>query len=177
MKSTPPTWLRILLGIVLILGGIFVLGDVALATLISTLFIGWAAIIVGVFEIAHAFWSKGWGGILWQILLGVLYIAFGVIVVNQPVSGALILTFALGLVFLMSGGLRVIVAWRHWAMAGWVMLLSGIFGILAGFIILSGWPESSIWVVGVLLGVDLIAHGVAWLTYGWVPARRLQNFQ
>ncbi|WEX10751.1 HdeD family acid-resistance protein [Chelativorans sp. AA-79] len=168
----PPTWLRVLLGIVLIVGGIFVLGDVALATLVSTLFIGITAIVVGAFEIIHAFWTKGWGGFVWQILLGVLYIVFGWMVVSQPVSGALILTFALGLVFLASGIVRIVVAFKHWSEAGWLMLLSGVFGILAGFIILSGWPASTIWVLGLLLGIDLITHGVAWLTYGWLPASR-----
>jgi uncharacterized membrane protein HdeD (DUF308 family) len=168
----PPTWLRVLLGIVLILGGLFVLGDIALATLVSTLFIGFTAIVVGAFEIIHAFWTKGWGGFIWHVLLGALYIIFGWMVVNQPVSGALVLTFVLGLVFLASGIVRIIVAFRQWAEAGWLMLVSGIFGILAGLIILSGWPTSSIWVLGLLLGIDLIAHGVAWLTYGWLPSAR-----
>jgi uncharacterized membrane protein HdeD (DUF308 family) len=168
----PPTWLRVLLGIVLIVGGLFVLGDIGLATLVSTLLIGFTAIVVGAFEIIHAFWTKGWGGFVWHILLGVLYIIFGWMVVRQPVSGALILTFALGLIFLASGIVRIIVAFRHWAEAGWLLLISGIFGILAGLMILSGWPASSIWVLGLLLGIDLILHGVAWLTYAWAPSAR-----
>jgi uncharacterized membrane protein HdeD (DUF308 family) len=168
----PPTWLRVSLGIVFILGGIFVLGDVALATLVSTLFIGVTAIVVGAFEIVHAFWTKGWGGFIWQILLGALYIAFGLMVVNQPVSGALILTLVLGLVFLASGIVRIIVAFRHWSEAGWLMLVSGAFGILAGLIIITGWPTTGIWVLGLLLGIDLISHGVAWLIYGRLPEAR-----
>ena len=75
--STPPAWVRVLLGVVLILAGIFVLGDVALATIVSTMFIGYTAIVAGAFEIIHAFWTKGWGGFIWQIVLGILYIAFG----------------------------------------------------------------------------------------------------
>lgn len=166
----PPKWLRILLGIVLILGGIFVVGDLALATLVSTLLIGFTAIVMGAFEIIHAFWTKGWGGFLWQILLGALYIVFGWIVVSQPVSGALILTYVLGLVLLASGIVRIIVAFTHWSKAGWLMLVSGVFGILAGLIILTGWPATGIWVLGLLLGIDLISHGVAWLTRGWLPS-------
>ena len=105
--SVPPTWLRVLLGVVFILGGVLVLGDVALATFVSTLVIGITAIAMGAFEIIHAFWSKGWGGFLWQVLLGILYIIFGSTVINQPVSGALILTLVLGLVFLASGIARI----------------------------------------------------------------------
>jgi len=168
----PPTWLRILLGIVLIAGGLFVLGDVALATLISTLLIGCTAIVVGAFEIIHAFWTKGWGGFAWQLLLGALYVAFGWMVVSQPVSGALVLTYVLGLIFLASGVVRIVVAFRHWSDAGWLMLISGLFGIVAGLIVLLGWPMSGLWVLGLLLGIDLITHGIAWLAYAWLPSTR-----
>jgi uncharacterized membrane protein HdeD (DUF308 family) len=168
----PPTWLRVLLGIVLILGGLFVLGDVTLATFISTLFIGYTAIVVGAFEIIHAFWTKGWGGFAWQLLLGALYVAFGVMVVSQPVSGALILTFVLGLMLLASGLVRIFTGVRNWGSLGWMMIISGAFGVIAGLIILTGWPTTGIWVLGLLLGIDLIAHGVAWLTYAWAPAAR-----
>jgi uncharacterized membrane protein HdeD (DUF308 family) len=170
--TTPPTWVRILLGVVLILAGLFVLGDVTLATLVSTLFIAAMAIAAGAFEIIHAFWTKGWGGFLWQILLGALYIGFGLVLWSQPVSGALILTYALGLMLAISGLVRAFLSVTHWQEAGWLMLLSGVFGILAGVVIITGFPMSGLWVLGLLLGIDLISHGVAWLTYAWLPATK-----
>jgi uncharacterized membrane protein HdeD (DUF308 family) len=81
-----PLWARILLGIVFIVAGAFVLGDLALATLISTIFIGAMAIAAGAFEIVHSFWTKGWGGFLWQIFLGLAYIVIGFILLTQPVG-------------------------------------------------------------------------------------------
>jgi uncharacterized membrane protein HdeD (DUF308 family) len=170
--SAPPFWVCVLLGIVMILAGILVLGDVVLVTVISTIFIGWVSIAAGAFEIVHAFWTKGWGGFVWQILLGILYIAFGVVLVSQPVASALILTYVLGLMLLMSGIIRILLGFSHWREAGWIMLLSGAFGILAGLVILTGFPMTGLWVLGFLLGIDLISHGVAWLTYAWQPAAR-----
>ncbi len=170
VSYVPPTWVRVLLGMILILGGVIVLGDVALATLVSALLIGFTAIAVGAFEIVHAFWTKGWGGFFWQILLGGLYIAFGLLVVNQPASGALVLTFVLGLMLLASGVVRIVMAIRNWRDMGWVMAISGLLGVLAGLIILMGWPISGLWALGLLLAVDLLSHGVAWLTYGWLPS-------
>jgi uncharacterized membrane protein HdeD (DUF308 family) len=167
----PPTWLRILLGIVMILAGIFVLGDVVMASLLSAWFIGMMAIVAGAFEIVHAFWTKGWGGFIWQILLGALYVAFGIMMVSQPAAGALVVTYALGLIILASGLLRIFLGFKHWRESGWVMLLSGVIGVAAGLVILVGWPASGLWVLGLVLGVDLIMHGVAWLTHGWLPAR------
>ena len=81
-RPAPSFWICVLLGIVMIGAGILVLGDIMLVTLISTIFIGWVSIFTGAFEIVHAFWTKGWGGFLWQVLLGVLYVAFGAVLVS-----------------------------------------------------------------------------------------------
>ena len=170
-SSTPPTWVRVLLGIILSLAGIFILGDVALAPLFSTIFIGAMAIVAGTFEIVHALWTKGWGGLAWQIVLGAVYVALGIVLVGQPLSD-LMLTYVLGLLLLLSGIVRILLGFSHWKNVGWIMLLSGAFGVLAGLVILSGFPKLTFWLLGLLLGIDLISHGVAWLTYGWLPADR-----
>jgi uncharacterized membrane protein HdeD (DUF308 family) len=170
--SRPPFWVCVLLGIAMILAGLIVLGDVVLVTVISTVFIGAAAIAIGAFEVIHAFWTKGWGGFIWQVLLGILYIAFGLVILSQPVASALILTYVLGLTLLLSGVIRILLGFSHWKEAGWIMLLSGLFGILAGLVILTGFPMTGLWVLGFLLGVDLITHGLGWLSYAWQPTAR-----
>src|SRR5215813_1029496 len=168
--TAPSLWLRILLGIVLIVAGAFVLGDLALATLISTIFIGAMAIAAGVFEIVHSFWTKGWGGFLWQILLGLAYIVIGLVLFTQPAGGALALTWVLGVVFVVSGIARMYVSIRNWAQAGWLLLISGLLGILVGLYILIGWPATGLWVIGFLLGIDLLFHGLGWLGFARQPA-------
>src|SRR6266403_1625095 len=70
------------------------------------------------------------------IVLGVLYIVGGIVLVSQPVAGSLILTYVLGVVLFASGCVRLYVGIRYWAEAGWLIFLSGIFGILAGLVIL-----------------------------------------
>ena len=168
----PSFWVCVLLRLVMILAGFLVLGDVMLVTVISTMFIGWVSIFTGAFEIVHAFWTRGWGGFLWQVLLGILYVAFGVVLVGQPVASALILTYVLGLALLISGIVRIVLGITHWREAGWIMLLSGVFGVLAGLVILTGFPMTGLWVLGFLLGVDLISHGIGWLAYAWLPTAR-----
>jgi uncharacterized membrane protein HdeD (DUF308 family) len=167
--SAAPLWARILLGIVFIVAGAVILGDLALATLISTLFIGAVAIAAGAFEIIHSFWTKGWGGFLWQILLGLAYIVIGFILLTQPVGGALALTWVLGVVFVASGIARAYVGVRNRAQAGWLLLISGLLGIFAGLVILVGWPATGLWVIGFLLGIDLVLHGVGWLVFARPP--------
>jgi len=170
--GSPPLWVCALLGIVMIVAGIAALSDVVFATIISVKLIGLTAIAAGAFEIAHAFWTKGWGGFLWQIVLGALYLAFGLVLLSQPASGALILTYFLGAVLFASGVIRCVLSFAHWRQNGWMMLISGIFGLLAGVLILFGFPTISVWALGFLLGVDLISHGLAWLLYALQSVRR-----
>ncbi len=50
-------------------------------------------------------------------------------------------------------------------------MLSGLFGIVAGLIILTGFPASGLWLLGLLLSFDLLSHGIGWLIYAlWRPA-------
>jgi uncharacterized membrane protein HdeD (DUF308 family) len=41
------------------------------------------------------------------------------------------------------------------------MLAAGTVTLLAGIIVLAGWPLNSLWLIGMLLAVDLAFHGVA----------------
>ena len=44
---------------------------------------------------------------------------------------------------------------------GWGILFSGLLAVLAGGLIPAEWPSSGLWVLGFLLGIDLIVHGIA----------------
>jgi len=168
-------WLYLLLGIVLVIGGFIVLGDVTLASVISAIVIAWALLIVGVIQVVHAFSATGWKGFLFDLLLGALYIAAGYILLANPLAATIKLTLILGIIWLVSGVLRIVLAGVLWRDAGWILLLSGIVGVLAGGVIISEWPQSGLWVLGLVLGVDLLFHGFAWIAYSFsLPSRRPQ---
>jgi len=167
-------WLYLLLGIVLVIGGFVVLGDVTVASVISALVISWALLIVGIFQVVHAFSATGWKGFLLDLLLGALYIAAGYILLANPLAATIKLTLLLGIIWLVSGLLRIVLAGVLWREAGWILLLSGIIGVLAGGIIISEWPQSGLWVLGLCLGVDLLFHGFAWIAYAFsLPSRQV----
>ena len=49
---------------------------------------------------------------------------------------------------------------------GWLLLLSGLVGVLAGLVILFKWPLSGLWVFGLAIGLDLVLHGLWWVVSG-----------
>lgn len=156
-------WTNAAIGIVFILAGIFVLGDLALATVISALVIGIAIVCAGFMEIVLAVWAGGWRGFLWQTTLGILYIVFGCLLISLPVLGSALLTGVLGIVLVMSGLGRMSLSRSYLSNDRWMMFISGLFGLMAGFLILIRWPSTGLWVIGAFVGVDLILHGIGWL--------------
>jgi uncharacterized membrane protein HdeD (DUF308 family) len=166
IETSPPSFgVCALLGFVLIAAGIVALSDVVFATTISVKLIGITVIAAGVFEGFHAFWTKGWGGFVWQIMLGAIYLAFGLVLLSEPDSAAPILVYLLGALLLASGMIRSILSFAYWRQNGWMMLVSGVFGILAGAWLLFGNNTISAWGIGFLLGIVLLSHGLAWLLY------------
>lgn len=183
--DTPPTSVRVVLGGVMLLAGLVVLTDVAFASVVTPGFIGAAAILVGTFEIVHALWARRWGALSWQTLLGFLYIALGLMLANVVGSRAmeiltnvvarslrtqeLLQSYTIGLLFIFSGIVRILVSIRHWREAGWTMMLSGAFGAGAGLVILADFPWMGLWILAILLGIDFLVHGVAWLRFSYFP--------
>jgi uncharacterized membrane protein HdeD (DUF308 family) len=53
----------------------------------------------------------------------------------------------------------------------WVVL-SGIVTLLVGLIILAHWPVSSLFVLGIFLGVDLVFAGASWIGIGLALRKR-----
>ena len=162
-----PWWAYGLLGLILLVGGFFVLGHAVLASIVTAIFFAAAMLVGGVFEIIHAFWAKGWGGFLLSLLVGLLYIVGGVVLLSDPVATSLVLTLLLAAVLIVSGIFRIVLAYRFWQRWGWILLFSGAVAIIAGLVILSGFPATGIVVLGLCLGIDLVMHGVAWMVYAW----------
>lgn len=168
-------WKATLLGVIFILAGIFVLGNVVAATVISAIVFGFALIVAGGFEIFHSFWAPRWGGLFFRLLVGLLYVIAGAILVADPLTASVVMTLVFAGVLIASGIVRFALAFKYWQRAGWLLLSSGIIGVLAGLIVLAKWPISGLWVFGLVVGVDLLVHGVWWVVSGWMARPELRT--
>jgi len=124
-------------------------------------------VVAGIGEIIHAFAIRSWGRFALWLLLGVLYVVAGISVYVNPLLAASFLTLILGAALVASGLLRIVIAFqmRSGTPWGWVVL-SGVITLLLGGIILFHWPASSLFVLGVLLGIDLMFIGFGWILVG-----------
>ena len=162
------------LGVIFMIAGVIALGSVVMATVSAVLIVGIMMIMAGVAEIIAAFNVKDWGKFALWMLLGLLYVAAGVICIVDPLAAAVILTLMVGAALVVGGILRMVLAWnmreagKPW---GWV-LVSGIISLLLGLEIIAQWPYSGVYVLGIFLGIDLIFIGSGWLAIGLALKRR-----
>jgi uncharacterized membrane protein HdeD (DUF308 family) len=55
----------------------------------------------------------------------------------------------------------IVMRFPNW---GWA-LVSGIAAFALGIILLRNWQSTSLWFLGFAVGVDLIFHGISWITF------------
>ena len=156
------------LGVVYLLAGLIALGSVVMATVASVFVVGVMMIVAGVAEVFSAFQIKSWGKFLLWVLLGVLYILAGFVTFENPLLAAALLTLILGASLVASGIMRIILGFGMKRETPWIwVLLSGVITLLLGLLILAHWPVSSLYILGLFLGIDLIMAGVAWIGLGF----------
>jgi uncharacterized membrane protein HdeD (DUF308 family) len=131
-------------------------------------------LVAGAAEIGIGMHAQGWRRFFLWVIGGVLYLAVGVICIINPVFASLALTLALGAALIAAALVRAYLALQLPAEhpRGMVLLAAAVT-LLLGLIIVIRWPSDSVYVLGVLLGVDLLFHGAGWVTFGMgLRARR-----
>jgi uncharacterized membrane protein HdeD (DUF308 family) len=160
------------LGVVYLVAGFIALGSVVMATVASVFVVGVMMIVAGVAEIINAFQCKGWGRFLVWALLGVLYIVAGFITFENPLFAAVVLTLMLGAALVASGVVRIFLAFSMKRESPWIwVLLSSLITLVLGVLILARWPVSSVYTLGIFLGIDLVMAGAGWLGLGFALHR------
>jgi uncharacterized membrane protein HdeD (DUF308 family) len=155
------------LGIVLIVLGVAAWLDVVSVTLATTVVIGVSLLVAGVFQLIHAFMIRRWRGFAFGLLSGLLYFGGGLLIINEPVHGAALLTLVLA-AFIVAGGIvRIVLALRHRQVRAWgLILLSGLVSVVVGYLLYANLPWSGLWILGTLIAVELLVQGGGWLYFG-----------
>ena len=163
----------IALAVLLILAGLFALFVPVISGLAVTLIIGWFLLVAGILHFLLAWKLHTASGVIWEILLAIVYVFTGVYCIMHPLAGLASLTLFLAAYFLVKGILQVIYYFqlrpRHGA--GW-LLFDGIVSIILAVMIWRSWPVSSVWAIGTLVGIGLLFTGISRLMVT-MTARRL----
>ncbi len=153
------------LGVVYLVAGLIALSSIVFATVVSVLVVGIMMVVAGIAEIISAFQLKSWSKFL--LVLGALYVVAGFLVFENPLLAAALLTLMLGAALIVSGVMRLILAFNLTAERPWILVaLSGLITLLLGIVILAHWPVSGLFALGIFLGIDLVFAGVGYIFVG-----------
>jgi len=148
-----------LLGAALIIIGTIAISGAELMTMVSVMFFGWLLMLAGLFEIVHGFARRAWSGFFINLMGGALYAVAGLLMVTHPGIAAVTLTLIIAMLLIVAGTFRIFVAFstpmHH---RGW-LILNGVISLFLGFGIMSSWPISGLWVIGLFIGIDMIFDG------------------
>lgn len=148
-------------GIALVILGMIAISLTTMTTVVSVIFLGTLILIGGIVILidAFSFWWKKWSAFFLLLLLGIAYLLVGFMLIESPILASVSLTLFLGIFYLIAGIFRVIyslsVRTPSW---GWD-LLSGILSLVLGVLIVSSWPQSGLYIIGLFIGIDLLFTG------------------
>lgn len=152
-------------GIIFVILGMIAIYASVLTTLASIYLLG-ILLLVSSFVLimdASKFWWGSWGGFFLHFLMSIFYFAAGIMLIQNPILGSISITLLLGILYISLGIFRVLYSLSlrtpRW---GW-NLFNGLISFLLGLAILYSWPASSLFIIGLFVGIDLLFCGWAYI--------------
>jgi uncharacterized membrane protein HdeD (DUF308 family) len=152
--------LSIGLALLMIVLGVLAIVMPMLTGLAVSVMFGWIVLIGGFVYVGYAFTAKGVGAFLWRMLISAVYVVGGSYLILNTAVTLEVLTFVVACVFVAEGLFQIFafIALRAMPASGW-LLLDGIVSIVLGLLVAYHWPGSSAWVIGTLVGANLLVSG------------------
>lgn len=130
--------------------------------------LGWLMIISGVLQGISLIDARSVPTFWIHLLSVVLFVVVGVLFLRNPGAGLLSLTLLLIVFFMMEGFSKVIFSLSIRPFPNWAWVLAcGVVGILLALFLLVNTPVTALWLLGVLLGIQLISEGAALGHLAW----------
>lgn len=152
-------------GALLLIAGLISIFLPELTSLTISFLIGWALVIGSVISGIHVMKSYNSKWIAW--FKPFLLFSIGMLILYKPMTGVAAIGLMLMIYFLMDGFAGIMFGLELRPLKGWGwMMANGLVSILIAFVFLVGWPITSVWLIGVLVGVSLIFDGIAMIIIG-----------
>jgi uncharacterized membrane protein HdeD (DUF308 family) len=157
--------------------GLILLGILALAAPLAAgvavnVLVAWLLLVAGAGHLLFGWHTRHAGGLAWELLVGVAYIAMGLYLLAHPLVGLIALTLVLA-IYLLVKGLIELAGWarlRAIAGSGW-LLVDGVVSVLLSGLIWWHLAGTAAWAIGTLVGFAILFSGISRLMLA-LSARR-----
>ena len=156
--------LFLILGLLFCLFGFQIMLFPMVSSIALDMLIGILLLVLGLAQIVLAFLSRDWKGFLFVFIAGILSLLLGFVLLAAPYKGVIGLTLLLGIFLLVQGLVKLVMSFKFRPSRNWEWLLfDGLITLLLGGLIIAGWPSDSLWVIGLLFGIDVLFGGLSML--------------
>jgi uncharacterized membrane protein HdeD (DUF308 family) len=163
--SSAGWWISVIGGIALVLLGLWIVTNLYDSVVVLAWLVGISLIVAGVLEVLALHGEHGVGWAVW--ISGALLVAAGIAVLVWPDITLWALAVMAGIGIMVAGVIRVIVAFVDRDEPDFVVNLAiGAFGIVLGAIVLA-WPEATLTVLALILGIRFLVSGIVAIGLGW----------
>jgi uncharacterized membrane protein HdeD (DUF308 family) len=149
-------------GIVLSVLGLAAMIVPSIAGLVATVFLGWLFLVAGIAGLVATLRARQAPGFGWSLLSALAAVIAGGVLLWNPLQGLVTLTYVLTVFFIIDGILIIslAIAHRRELTGKWEwMMVNGVIDLILAGIVVSGWPGTLVWVLGLLVGIDLLFGG------------------
>src|SRR3954465_5114894 len=155
-------------GVLLIAAGILAIIYPVLSSTAVIVLLGWLLIISGVVQGLSLIGARHVPHFWLQLISVILAVLIGCLFLRDPAQGLVTIALLLIVFFMIEGISKVVFALtiRPFPNWGWV-LASGRVGIGLALILWANLPVTALWLIGVLLGINLISVGAAIAYLAW----------
>ena len=159
-------------GVLLTVAGVFAIIYPFVSSVAVIVLLGWLLIISGVLQGLSLIGARHVPHFWLQLISLILAVLIGFLFLRDPAQGLLTVTLLLIVFFMIEGLSKVVFALtiRPFPNWGW-MLGSGIMGIILSLVLWASLPVTAVWLVGLLLGIQLISVGTATTYLAWQVRR------
>lgn len=159
-------WCLVALGVLLSICGFIAIAFPLASSVGVTVAFGIVLMVSGLALVISAFWTGTWSAFLVHLMAGIVYTVTGFMVSEAPLESTAVITMLAASMFCVIGVFRIASAismrYSQW---GWG-LLNGCVTLLLGVMVFKQFPESALWLIGTLFGVDMIFNGITWSAIG-----------
>ena len=155
-------------GVLMVVAGFVALVFPVISSVATVLVLGWLLIISGILQAAGLIGARHVPHFWLQLISAALSLIVGFLFLTSPGEGLLALTLLLIVFFIVGGMARIVFALtiRPFPEWGWI-LGSGIVGLLLGVLLFAQMPVTAAWLLGLLVGIQLLTEGAALSWMAW----------
>jgi len=150
------------LSVLMIVAGVLAIASPLAAGIAVNVLVAWLLVFSGGAHLVFGWHTRSAGGIVWELLLGILYIFIGGYLLMHPLAGLASLTIALAIYLFLEAVLEFVLGFtfRPLPGSGW-LLVDGIVTLILAVMIWRTWPSSTAWVIGTLVGISMLFSGIS----------------